>query len=198
MALENLGKSTIAQADHLVKQIQSDDKAVRSFAWKNAGRIGAPAVKKLAVLVTHENVEVAWAAKRALREICHHVGRPAGVAHAKEDVIAELLPLLDAGNATALRREALWLVAEIGSDESVDAVVAVLTDKELREDARLVLDHIPGEKSLSALRAALTTVPEEFKINIVQSLRHRGVTVPGYPCRKLTPTKPTTVKPVGR
>ncbi len=195
MALKNLGKATIEAADQLVKQIASDDKEQRSFAWKNAGTIGAPAVKKLAALVTHENIEVAWAAKRALRQIAHYVGRPFGVAHAKEDVIAELIPLLGTENPTALRREVLWLLAEIGGNESVDPVAAVLTDTELREDARMVLDHIPGDRSLAALKAALETVPQEFKINIAQSLRHRGVPVAGHPCQKLVPTKQTKVQP---
>ena len=198
MALENLGKATIEQANHLVQQIQSKDKAVRSFAWKSAGPIGAPAIAQLADLVTAQDIEVAWAAKRALREICHYVGRPSGVAHAKDDVIAELIPLLAAGKPTALRREVLWLLAEIGGDESVEPVAAVLKDAELREDARLVLDHIPGEASLAALKAALAAAPEDFKINIAQSLRHRGVVVEGHPCQKLVPTKPTNVKPVGR
>jgi hypothetical protein len=195
MALKNLGESTVAAADKLVAMIQSDDKLVRTLAWQGAGAVGAPAVQKLAALITDKNLEVGWAAKRALRQIAHHVGRPGGVAHAKQDTIDELLPLLREAQPAAVRREVLWLVAEIGGDESVDAVAALLGDAEFREDARMVLDHLPGEKSLAALKAALAAAPEEFKINLAQSLRHRGVEVPGLPCQKLVPTKQTNVKP---
>ena len=195
MSMEHMGEATKAQADKLIELIQSGEKSLRAFAWKGAGRIGAPAVARLAALITHENIEVGWAAKRALREIAHHAGRPSGVAHAREEVVAELLPLLDAGRPAAVRREVLWLLAEIGGDDSVDAVAALLGDEESREDARMVLDAIPGEKSLAALRAGLAAAPEDFKINIAQSLRHRGIDVPGLPCKKLVPTKGTNVKP---
>lgn len=189
MSMKHTGASTIAEADHLIALIASDDKRLRSFAWRGAGKIGAPAVKKLAAMMSHGNIEVAWAARRALREIAHHVGRPFGVSHAKEDVIAELIPLLGSDQPLEVRREVLWLLAEIGSDESVDPVARLLNDAELREDARMALDHIPGDLSLAALKAALEQVPEEFKINIAQSLRHRGVVVPGHPCQKLVPAK---------
>jgi HEAT repeat protein len=196
MALKNLGKATIAEADNLLKLITSDDKQVRSFAWQSAGKIGAPAVKKLAAHITHENIEVGWAAKRALREIVRYVGRPFGVSHAKEDVISELIPLLGSDQPTAVRREVLWLLADIAGDESVDPVAGLLGDAELREDARMVLEHIPGGASLAALKTALAAAPDDFKINIAQSLRKRGVSVPGLPCQKLVPTKKTNVKPV--
>jgi hypothetical protein len=47
-----------------------------------------------------------------------------------------------------------------------------------------------------ALRAGLKAAPEDFKLNIVQSLRQRGAKVSGYPCVKLVPTKKTNVKPL--
>jgi hypothetical protein len=61
----------------------------------------------------------------------------------------------------------------------------------------MVLERLPGERSLRVLRRALRAVPEDFKINIAQSLRARGVAVRGLPCRKLVPTRETTVEPIG-
>jgi hypothetical protein len=60
----------------------------------------------------------------------------------------------------------------------------------------MVLQRLPGRKSLQALEAGLKAAPEDFKINIAQSLRARGQTVPGLPCQKMSPTRETSVKPV--
>jgi hypothetical protein len=51
---------------------------------------------------------------------------------------------------------------------------------------------------LAALQTALQSAPDDFKLNVAQSLRARGAEVPGLPCEKLKPTRPTQVKPVGR
>jgi len=87
------------------------------------------------------------------------------------------------------------MLSEIGGDDTVETVASMLLSEALREDARMMLERIPGEKSLAALQSALKTVPDDFKIHIAQSLRARGVDVPGLACRKLLPTKPTVVKP---
>ena len=78
------------------------------------------------------------------------------------------------------------------------AISGLLENEQLREDARLVLQRIDGSESLAALKSALNSVPDDFKINIAQSLRARGVKVEGLPSQKLVPTKETQVKPVGR
>ena len=95
-----------------------------------------------------------------------------------------------------MRREVLWMLSEIGGLKSIQPIADLLANKELREDARMVLQRIPGRKSIAALRAGLKAAPEDFKINIAQSLRQRGVKVRRFPCVKLVPTKKTNVKPV--
>jgi hypothetical protein len=62
----------------------------------------------------------------------------------------------------------------------------------------MVLERIPGEESLAALRAGIETLPEDFRLNIAQSLRKRGVHVDPkrYPCQKMVPTRKTNVKMV--
>lgn len=189
-----LGADT-ATVDALVAKIKDGDETVRTEAWLGAGDVGAPAVKPLAKVIIEGELEVSRAAMRAIWQIVRHAGRPGATGETKA-VVAELDGLLGGDQPKGLRREVLWMVSEIGGDESVDPVAALLSDEDLREDARMVLDRIPGTKSLDALKAALLAVPDDFKINIAQSLRHRGVEVSGHACRKLVPTRKTGLKPV--
>ena len=112
----------------------------------------------------------------------------------KKAVEKELIPLLGQAHPKAVRVEALWMLSEIGGDDAVGPMAKLIADKEVREDARMALERVPGEKSLGALKEALDAVGSDFKIHIAQSLRARGVKVPGLPCQKLVPTKPTSVK----
>lgn len=181
--------------DILIGKLKAGNDEERAEAWTGAWRLGAPIVKSLASVMTDENFQVARAAKRALWKLVRHVGRP-GADRERFSVIAELLSLLEADQASSVRREVIWMLSEIAGDEAVPAVSNFLKDKELREDARMVLQRIPGATSLAALKIALNAVSDDFKINIVQSLRARGVLVPGHPCQKMVPTKQTQVKPI--
>lgn len=176
--------------EELVTGIRSDKPGVRTAAWQQAGTIGASAVKPLAKLCTEEDLEVRRAARRGLERIVRTVGAP-GVQSAKPAVIRELLALLVDNQPIALRRDILWLVSEIGGGESVEPIARLLKHRVLHEDARMVLERIPGEESLASLRDALGSVPEDFRLNIAQSLRARGDAVDPerYPCQKLVPTK---------
>lgn len=75
-------------------------------------------------------------------------------------------------------------------------MAALLTNAEVREDARCALLRLPGPRPTAALRAAFRTAPEDFKYALADSLRQRGLDVQGYPSRKLVPTHETTVKPL--
>jgi len=197
-AVASVARAADATAvDELIAKIKSQDEKVRTQAWLGAGQVGAAAVKPLADTMADANREVALAAKRALAQIVHDAGRP-GADEQKKAVVARLLLLLGDDRPAAVRREVLWLISEIGGDESVDAVAALLTNAELREDARCVLQRIPGDKSLAALRAGLESLPADFRPAVAESLRTRGVPVRGYPDQKLVPTKRTGVKQVGR
>jgi len=174
----------------LVKEIQSAKPETRTAAWQQIGTAGAPAVKPLAKLCTDENMEIRRAARRGLERIVRTVGAP-GVQPAKLAVIRELLGLLGDSQPVALRRDILWLLSEISGGESIESIAALLKHETLREDACMVLERIPGEKSLNALRNALRSVPLDFQSNVAQSLRARGEAVDPkkYPCQKLVPTK---------
>jgi len=181
--------------DELIANIKDKSDKVRAEGLLSASDVGAPAVKPLAKVMGDEDVEVMRAAKRALWKIVRHAGRPK-VRDERRAVAAELIGLLGDGQPTLVRREVLWMLSEISQRNSVKVIAALLSDKELREDARMVLQRIPGRQSLAALKDGLKSAPEDFKLNIAQSLRKRGVKVSGYPCVKLVPTKKTNVKPV--
>ena len=179
--------------DETIAKIKDKDDKVRSEAWQTAATCGAPAVKPLASLLADPEIEVTRAAKRALLKIVRQAGRP-GAGQEKKAVVVELIPLLAKSTPTEAR--ANWSgLSELGGDESVGPVAALLSETEMREDARMVLQRIPGQKSIAALKSALASAPEDFKANLAVSLRQRGVKVEGYPSQKLVPTKSTNVKP---
>ncbi|MCP4255891.1 MAG: hypothetical protein GY774_00015 [Planctomycetes bacterium] len=180
---------------NLMTGIRDDDAKVRTKAWQSAGKVGAIAIKPLAKTMNSGELEVARAAKRGLWKIVRHAGRP-GAGSTKTVIINRLLELLDDEQPVPVRREVLWMLSEIGNRKSVKPIAALLSDKELREDARMVLQRIPNKAALAALRAGLKAAPDDFKLNIAQSLRQRGVKVRRPECIKLIPTKKTNVKPL--
>jgi HEAT repeat protein len=171
----------------LVARLRSKDKNVRGDAWQQAGPAGAAAVGPVAALWTDADFEVARSAKRAVWSIVHYAGRPGAESEARA-VEGALLSLLGSGGAV-VRREAVWMLSEIGGDDSVAALGKLLNDREVRDDARCALERLPGMKSVSALTAAMGTVPEDFRYAVAESLRKRGQSVEGYPSRKLVPTR---------
>jgi HEAT repeat protein len=181
--------------DGLIAGIKDRDDQVRTTAWLGAGQVGAPAAKPLAKVMTDNDLEVARAAKRGLWKLVRHAGRP-GAGAERKAVEAELVGLLGDDQPVPVRREVLWMLSEIGSGKCVDAIAALLSNSQLREDARMALQRIPNKKALAALKAALDTAPDDFKLNIAQSLRQRGIKVEGLACVKLVPTKKTSVEPV--
>jgi len=186
--------ATVPKAvDDLIAKIRDDSDIVRTDAWRSAGEVGAPAVGPLADVMADGSMEVARAATRGLWQIVRHCGRP-GAESECQAVCAGLNALLMEELPVSVQREVLWMLSEIGGDTSVAPIASLLSTNELREDARMALERIPGDASLHALESALEIAPDDFKINIAQSLRQRGVEVPGLPCVKLVPTKATEVQ----
>lgn len=188
--IHTLSAAESASVDALVAQIKSQDDKVRGPAWQNAGQYGATAVKPLAELMSDPDMETARSAKRALWQIVRDAGRPGAKAKASA-VTAALLSLLSS-KATNVQREALWMLSEIAGNEAATPMAALLSDAQLREDARGALTRLPGAKATAALKAALSSVPADFKPAIAQSLRARGEKVAGFPSQKLTPTRKTS------
>jgi HEAT repeat protein len=200
----------------LLQQLKSDDENVRTEAWLSAGQYRGRAIKPLAGLfgrmdkqvkrLVKQNagkdeiaqpLEVGRATKRAMWKIVRTVGAPG--AKGKKMTVARLVELLSDEQPVAVRREVLWMLSEIGEgSQVVDPIASLLTNEALREDARMVLERIPGDEAVAALREGMETVPEAFRLNMAQSLRKRGVAVDQqrYPCQKMVPTRETKVKPV--
>lgn len=173
--------------DDLIARIKNTDDKVRGPAWQGAGPVGAPAVKPLAAVMTDPDFEISRSAKRGLYKIVRHAGRP-GAKKEAQAVEKELIPLLQ-DSAVPVRREVLWMLSEIGGDDAVAPMAALLTDKEVREDARCALMRLPGRKTTAALKSAFGSAPEEFKSALAESLRARGEKVRGYPSQKLVPAR---------
>jgi HEAT repeat protein len=171
----------------LVQSLRSDDAMTRTDAWLSAGEVGAPAIAPLADLMVKGELETSRAARRGLWKIVRTIGAPGVSAQDKRAVLEALEGLLKNGKDVAVRREVLWMLSEIADGEMARWIEPFLTDFDLREDARCAIERIPGPESLAILKGALDKVPDDFKMNIVQSLRARGVEVAGYPCQKLVP-----------
>jgi len=195
VAAETVDAAKEQAVDELIVKLKSKDDKARAEALLSAGEVGAPAVKSLAKVMADEDVEVMRAGKRALWKIVRHAGRP-GAREERNAVAKELTALLGDDQPTLVRREVLWMLSEISGRRSIKAIAALLSNKELREDARMVLQRIPGRQSIAALKDGLNAAPEDFKLNIAQSLRKRSVEVPGLACVKLVPTKKTNVEPL--
>ena len=189
------GAAKTKAVDELIVKLKDKNDRVRADALLNAGEVGAPAVKPLAKVMADKDIEVSRAGKRALWKIVRRAGRPRA-RDEKKAVITELVGLLGDDQPTSVRREVLWMLSEICGRTSIKLIAALLSNKELREDARMVLQRIPGKQSLAALKNGLKAAPEDFKLNIAQSLRKRGVKIRGLACVKLVPTKKTNVKPL--
>ena len=190
----NANTNEAASLAEFITRIQSPDDAISGPAWQGAQIYGPAAIQPLADMMGSGDFEVARKAKRALYIITRHAGRP-GAANEASAAESALITALRRNQAT-VRREALWMLSEIGGDRAVRPMAALLTDEEAREDARAALMRLPGKRATAALRAAFRAAPEPFKYALADALRKRGAQVEGYPTRKLTPSKQTTVTPV--
>jgi len=186
------GAGRPASKKEFLKDIASGDDDVRTAAWQGAGTFGASVAGPLADLAAAKDLETSRAAKRGLWQIVRICGRP-GADEERQTVNRALLDLLSDKRPAQLRRDVLWMLSEIGDDACVSAIAPLTNDADVREDACLALERIPGDASLGALRAALDAAPAGFKPCIAESLRRRGVDVPGVASAKMTPTKTTAV-----
>ncbi len=180
----------------LIERIRSPDEVVSGVAWQSAGPYGAPAVKPLAALMASHDFELARKAKRALYRVVRHVGHPAAVQERKA-VERQLILVLSSATAP-VRREVVWMLSEIGTTRAVGPMAALLSNEELREDARCALTRHPAPSAVAALKSAFAAASGDFKYALAESLRQRGVMVNGSPSRKLVPTAQTGLAPSPR
>lgn len=172
--------------NELLGKIKSNDAAVRFEAWRGAGPAGAAAVGPLADLMSGADKGVARAATEALQRVAHYAARPGALKSERLAVAGELLKVALSPRPRIARAQALHFLGFVGEDRNVPALARLLDDKEVREEARLALERIPGPASLRALSIAVQRAPDDFKANLRQSLYNRQATkatIGAYPLR---------------
>jgi HEAT repeat protein len=184
-------KPPAKRAEELISGLKSTNEVDSAAACEKAPEYGASGVRPLGYTMADANFEVARRAKRALYKIVRHVGRPGAAAEAAP-VETKLIGLLNKLTAQ-IRRDVLWMLSEIATARSVAPIAALLTDNELREDARCVLTRLPYPQATAALKSAFDAAPEDFKYALAESLRLKGETMEGYGTKKMIPTKKTEV-----
>jgi hypothetical protein len=160
----------------LVAKLRSSDDRERSAAWYHAGPLGPGAIATVAPLLEDANPEVARCAGRAITRIVDEAGRPTADAERRR-AAAALIELLRATRSLASRRLALSLLPAVAGEQAVKPMAALLSDPELRDDARMALEALPVSAAVAALQATLQTAPADFKPNLALALRRRGVSV---------------------
>lgn len=158
----------------LMAKLGSSDAAVRYAAWQGAGPAGSAAVVPVGDLMASTDKGVVKAAKGALEGIAYYSTRP-GADREAEAVSQELLKLAGPGRPFAARAEAIHLLGFTGSRRAVPALAALLSDAEVRDEARMALEQIPGGASLAALKRAFNSAPPDFQPALQQSIRNRAM-----------------------
>lgn len=182
--------------EELISKLSSTNEVDRLSGLESSPEFGATSVRPLGFTMDNKDFETARRAKRALLRLVRHAGRPG----AREDTAAvetKLMPLIGKNLLSVqTRRDLVWILSEIATARSVEPISALLTDKELKEDARGALMRLPYPEALAALKTAFASADDAFKYALADSLRARGEKVEGYASKKLVPQAQTTVAPV--
>ena len=161
-------------ASELIQKIQSSDADARYAAWRAAGPAGSAAVAKLGELLASPDKGVAKAAKGALETIAYYSTRPGAAAEA-EAVSRELLKIGGSQLPRGARAEAIHLLGFTADHRSVPGLAQLLNDPDMRDEARMALEQIPGGASLDALKGAVGRAPADFQPALQQSIHNRAL-----------------------
>lgn len=159
-----------------LEKLKSDDAEARAVAARAAGPQGAAAIVPLAEIMGGDNKGAAWAATQALNHIAHYSARPGARPQEARQVAAELLKIAASNRPRMVRSEALDALGFIGGAPEVPMLARLLDDKDVREEARMALERIPGAESQRALQQASQKAPADFQPNLRQSLYSRSLT----------------------
>ena len=167
--------SNSAAVQAFLVKIKSEDANERIAAIKQAPEMGADAVLPLGEMMGGNNPAASKAAGEALLRIAHHSGRP-GAARESKAVASRLLRLTEKDQPRGVRAGALHLLGFVAGDDHVDRIARLLSDTDVREEARQALQRIPGRKVDKALRQALRNSPGDFAPALELALKSRTVT----------------------
>lgn len=165
-----------AQVREFLEKIQDRDPSVRCQAWQSAGPMGARVVVPLGELMASTDPGIAKAAREALKVVAHYSARPGAEAERKA-VSQALCKLLGKQYPARTRADAAHLLGLVGKAEAVAPLAACLSDPDIREDARMALERIPGNAAEKALTQAAAKADAQFKKALQQSLNHRRKTL---------------------
>ncbi len=156
----------------LLADLQSASADVRFAAWRQAGEAPASVIPQLGRLAGSPQPGIAKAAREALAEMVHAVGKdPAAPRRAA--VVDGLIGLTGPAYALAVRIHAFRLLSHIAGEEAVPAVARQIHNPELAEEVVYCLERIPGPAAIEALTAAYPKSPDSFKPPILAALGHR-------------------------
>jgi len=158
----------------LLANIRHGDMAARHVAVRQAVLIGTPAILPLGEVLGGADRAAARAAFEALKRIAHHAGRPGAETEAKA-AAAHLVKLTRKDRPRQVRAEALYLLGCVGGASAVRDIAGLLTDPDVREDARMALERIPDRSAERALMNALRSASADFRPALMQSVRHRKI-----------------------
>lgn len=141
-------------SQNFINQIKSTNVDVRFGAARSAWQQGTDNIVPLADLMAADDAGVAKSAKMAAEAIVHRASRPNHADDAAK-ASAELLKVAaDGKRLKRVRGQALEWLGFVATGSNVNDISELLTDADVREEARMALERIPGEESLAALQAA--------------------------------------------
>ena len=115
-----------------------------------------------------------WGQSRApLGAIDDDINATHGNARARKALEKHLAAVLGTDAPYAAKQFVCRKLSLIGTAESVPALAALLTDKDLSHMARYTLQRVPDAAATEALRKALPKVSGELKIGVINSLGER-------------------------
>jgi hypothetical protein len=158
--------------DSFLKKISSADEGARRAAWEGAAVQGPKAIAPLVAVASGENRDAALAALRAVDCISHASAAP-GNASRREAAQALAAAVLDEKVPARVKQHLLDLLGSVGEgdvDSVVSAVAKILSDTELRDQARKALERIPGEAAAKAIEAALPRATGEWLEVLIHTL----------------------------
>ncbi len=153
--------------------IKGTDADARYQAWKSAGPHGAGAVAGLGEAMASGNRWIARAARLALENIAHHAARP-GARKEAQTVTAELIKLTGAAAPLTVRSHAIYLLGCVAEGRTAGELGRLLGEADVREEARLALERLPGRDAHRVLERAQDSAAADFKAALQQSLQNRN------------------------
>ncbi|NLX23159.1 MAG: HEAT repeat domain-containing protein [Phycisphaerae bacterium] len=174
-------------------RVQDEDAEVRGLAVQEAARQDARAVVPLGDVMGGEDGQVAETAREALAGLVDAVSGFEPWDYRRWTVADELVKLLDDELPRLVRAEALRLLGQVGTEQSVRSIAPLLADDELANDACQALQGIPGSGSTRALIGALETAPPRRQPAVIEALGARGDAAAVGPLVKLAETGDPTV-----